>query len=309
MLRTLDIPIAHIDDAASVDGVLDALRTLHGPDYEFAVGRWAGQTRLLSQPGQVIYRFIIQAEGATIALQPGELVRGHPAEAAYRPLDPPFAEVAGPHIEALWPGDALTLGPERPEGVLLYGQATYFDVITEQTGYRRPRLAMLRHLPDFPRGCAAYPGAFRRETLPPDRESRSSGNPRGSNRINEHTLDMRVDRAPGPGPHHHGTIADASGQVFNHSETAIILPRSAYGLPEVDRPDQGRIRIYRRPAEDPSDQVLIPVRPGSIVVTPATPEQVMGHCFENAFAMLVAIPGFVVPHRAITKGEIQHENR
>jgi len=63
----------------------------------------------------------------------------------------------------------------------------------------------------------------------------------------------------------------------------------------VNGREEGHAVIYRRPAEDPSDTLVVPVRPGSIVVSPATPEGVVGHCFENAFAMLVAIPGFVAP--------------
>jgi hypothetical protein len=72
-----------------------------------------------------------------------------------------------------------------------------------------------------------------------------------------------------------------------------------YGLPEVDQADHGHIRLYRRPQADLSDQQVVPVRPGSIVVTPAAVDGVVGHCFENAFAMLVAIPGFVSPYNFI----------
>ncbi|MEZ4658782.1 MAG: cupin domain-containing protein [Caldilineaceae bacterium] len=73
-----------------------------------------------------------------------------------------------------------------------------------------------------------------------------------------------------------------------------MLPRAVYGLPEVDRPDEGHVRIYNRPAADASDTTVIPVRPGSIVVTPATFDHAAGHCFENCFAMPHRYSGFCV---------------
>jgi hypothetical protein len=299
MLQTVDIPIAHIDDAGSVSAVLAALQALHGPDYEFAVGRWQGETRVRPQNGRTIYRFIVEAEGATVRLDEGDVIRGPSPAGPYRTLDGAFAQVTEPHLEALWPGDALTVDNNAGEGIMLNGRGVYFEVVAEQTTYCAPRLAMLRHLPDHPGGCAAYPGAFRRETLPPQRPTAPDKDPRGPNRVNEHTLDMRLDRKPTPIRHYHGQISDGRGHMLNHSETAIVLSRSIYGLPEVEQPDRGYIRLYRRPAEDRADQFLVPVRPGSIVVTPATSEGVIGHCFENAFAMLVAIPGFMVPYNLI----------
>lgn len=299
MLQTIDIPIAHIDDAESVSAVLAALQALHGPDYEFAVGRWQGETRVQPREGQTIYRFIVEAEGAMVRLHAGDLVRGPSPDGPYRTLDGAFAQVTESYLEALWPGDALTVDTTTGEEVTLDGRGVYFEVVAEQTTYRAPRLAMLRHLPDHPGGCAAYPGAFRRETLPPERPTAPDKDPRGPNRVNEHTLDMRIDRTPTPIRHYHGQISDGCGHMLNHSEIAIVLSRSIYRLPEVEQPDRGYIRLYRRPAEDPSDQFIVPVRPGSIVVTPATSEGVVGHCFENAFAMLVAIPGFMVPYNLI----------
>jgi hypothetical protein len=185
----------------------------------------------------------------------------------------------------------------------------------------------LRHLDDRPGGCAAYPGAFRREALPPVRpsllpkhgqEGEVDADRRGPNRVNEHTLDMRIDRDPRPRPHHHGLVTTGAGNTnavssVNHSETALVLPRNCYALPpfglgeslsqgsdsEAGHSETGHVIIYRQPATDPTDTITVPVRPGSIVVTPATGDGVVGHCFENAFAMLVAIPGFVSPHHNI----------
>ena len=55
--------------------------------------------------------------------------------------------------------------------------------------------------------------------------------------------------------------------------------------------------IYRDPLnKKASDAFIVPVRPGSLVVTPSTGERLYGHAFENAFAMLVAVPGFVAPY-------------
>jgi hypothetical protein len=299
MLQVIDIPVAHVDDSEAVEGLLEALQRLHGSDYAFAVGRWTGRTRIPALTTRVIHRFIVAAEDASILLSPGDLVRGPSPTGPYRPFDDRLAVVTAPHQAALWPGDVVCITPDIEADVELTGQGTYFEVITEQTAYRPPKLALLRHLTDRPGGCAAYPGAFRREALPPLKPEPGAADQRGPNRVNEHTLDMRVDRKPTPIKHFHGPVAIDGGCSVNHSETAIVLPRSVYGLPEVEQPDQGRIRIYRRPQEDVSDQMVIPVRPGSIVVTPATTAQAAGHCFENAFAMLVAIPGFVSPYNFI----------
>ncbi len=294
-VQTLDAPVAHVDDAESVSEVIEALRAIHGPEYDFAVGRWEGETRFRAREGRVACRFIVEAEGARILLRQGDLVRGPAPGGPYRPLDGACAEVTGAHAEAVWPGDALSADGRTGDGVVLHGRGVYFEVVAEETAYRAPRLAMLRHLPDRPGGCAAYPGALRRETLPPERPEKEAEDRRGVNRVNEHTLDMRFDRTPPPTRHYHGPVACGGGRFVNHSETAVVLRRSAYGLPEVNGLEEGHAVIYRRPAEDPSDTLVVPVRPGSIVVSPATAEGVVGHCFENAFAMLVAIPGFVAP--------------
>ena len=80
----------------------------------------------------------------------------------------------------------------------------------------------------------------------------------------------------------------------------MVLPRQAYGLPRVQNSDDGHAILYRDPLEKGTDDAFrVPVTPGSIVVTPSTSERLYGHCFENAFAMLVAIPGFVVPYEMI----------
>jgi hypothetical protein len=302
MIQTLDIPVAHIADAGSVARVIETLQTLHGPAYDFAVDEWVGPRRFEPRQGKVIYRFVIKVENAGIVLEEGDLVRGPASHGPYRSLGPngTLAKVTTSYVESLWPGDAITVDDRTGAAPALTGRAIYFEVAAEQTAYRAPRLAMLRHLSDRPGGCAAYPGAFRRETLPPERPGPEAKDRRGPNRVNEHTLDMRFDRTPPPTPHYHGPVWCGNGQRVNHSETAIVLPRAVYGLPEVNGSgENGHVIIYRRPAEDPTDKVIVPIRPGSIVVTPATTGQIMGHCFENAFAMLVAIPGFVSPSHRI----------
>lgn len=294
----LDIPVAHIDDPETVAKLLATLGTLHGPEYAFAVKSWRGETRLIPESGRVGFLFIIEARDGRIILEAGDRVRGPDPAGPYRPGEEGLATVTERVAERLWPGDVVTVDAGHAE-ILLEGEGTYFEVVAPESGYRAPRLAMLRHLPDQPGGCAAYEGAFRREAIPPQRPSAEAADKRGANRVNEHTLDMRIDRHPTPIRHFHGPIPLGEGRLGNHSETAIVIPRAIYDLPEVDQPDRGHIRIYRRPAEDPSDQVVIPVRPGSLVVTPATGDGVMGHCFENCFAMLVAIPGFVAPYNFI----------
>jgi hypothetical protein len=297
--KTLDVPVAHVDDAESVAALLDTLSALHGPAYEFAVERWAGEEDVAPLPGRTIYRFLIESRGAALALRPGDLVRGPETNGHALPVDHMFARAITPHQVDLWPGDVVCVDSADHHPAILHGEGVYFEVITESAGYRAPRVALLRNLDSIPGGCAAYPGAFRREALPPQRPTAEAADRRGVNRVNEHTLDMRIDREPPPIRHYHGPVPVGDGQLINHSETAIVLPRARYNLPEVDRPDEGHIVVYRRPAEDPTDTVTIPVRPGSIIVTPATTEIVMGHAFENCFAMLVAIPGFVAPYNFI----------
>ena len=292
----MTVPVAHIDEPDAISRVLNTLRALHGTAYEFAIGRWAGEVRLVAPQGRIVYRFFIETTDAAVQLRQGEIVRGPTPNGPDRLIDEAVAAVSANHQEALWPGDVVTA---TTIPVTISGSGAYFDVITEATAYPAPRAAFLRNLRDQPGGCAAYPGAFRREAIPPQRPASDDADRRGVNRVNEHTLDMRIDRSPSPIRHHHGPIALGHEPVVNHSEIALVLPRAIYGLPEVDQTDEGHVLIYRRPAQDPTDTVIIPVRPGSIVVTPATPENTMGHCFENCFAMLVAIPGFVAPYHMI----------
>lgn len=291
------IPVAHIDDPGPLATLLDALRALHGPTYQFAMGRWAGDVQMIAPPRAVLYRFLIEAHDAMVSLKAGDSVRGPDPADAYQLVEGQLAKVTTDHWAALWAGDVVTAGDQQ--SVRLHGAGVYFEVTVEATGYDAPRAAFLRNLVDHPGGCAAYPGAFRREAMPPQRPAPDDVDQRGVNRINEHTLDMRIDRRPPPIRHYHGPIAVGEGQVVNHSEIAIVLPRALYGLPEVDQVDQGHVIIYRQPASDPTDTIKMGVRPGSIVVTPATAEGTAGHCFENCFAMLIAIPGFVAPYHML----------
>lgn len=271
------IPIGHIDDPASMRGVIDALRALHGPTYDFAVHRWHGAISFGSSPGRTRHFFVVEAS------QPSQI----------------FRNLAGLG-EALWLGDVFCVNA-GDEPIRVVGDGVAFEVNTEATAYPAPRLVHLRDLTDYPGGCAVYPGAFRREALPPVRPAADAADRRGVNRVNEHTLDMRIDRYPPPIRHCHGPVAISQDETVNHSETAILLPRSRYDLPEVDRTDAGHVVIYTDPLDDPSAQMTIPVRPGSVIVTPAGSRQVMGHAFENAFAMLIAIPGFVAPYHMLDK--------
>lgn len=293
------IATGHIDDAASMAEVCKTLAAIHGAPYHFRVQRWQGQNVLSAPPGRHRVCFVMRSEDARIALAPGQRVRGVPPTGPYRRVEEHWAEVNAPIEEALWPGDVV--GVDEAHSVTLQGDVTCFEVETEDGGYPLPTIAFLRHLSDHPGGCAAYPGAFRREALPPVRAAVGDADKRGMNRVNEHTLDMRVDRNPRPQPHHHGPVATGTGIVVNHSETALVLPRSVYALPpfQGQEDEAGYIVLYCNPADE-TDTVTIPVCPGSIVVTPATVDGIAGHCFENAFAMLVAIPGFVSPHNGIT---------
>jgi hypothetical protein len=293
----LACPVAHIDDPLSLERLLAALHELHGPGYGFAVGRWDGTEEWRGKVGQAQFRFVVSAQGAAVAGGEGDRIRGLPPAGPFAPAAEGMGVARAAWQESLWPGDVVCLEPDA--AVTVTGAGVYFEVTTDLSGYPAPRVAFLRYLTDKPGGCAAYPGAFRREALPPVRAAAGATDLRGVNRVNEHTLDMRIDREPPPSRHHHGPVPVGSGEMVNHTETAIVLPRAVYGLPEIDGESQGRIWLYLRPQEDPTDVVEVPVRPGSIVVTPATAEGAAGHCFVNAFAMLVAIPGFVSPYRYI----------
>jgi len=294
------VPAGHIDDSGSVQEVLSALHELHADDgYRFSVNSWEGPTLIDEGKYGARYLFVIRAEQATVKLRPGDRARGPGDDDSYSHGDDEWGEVTGALTEEVWPGDSLVvLSGEEP--LQLDGSGVYFSVETEKTDYPSPRLSMLRNLEDRPGGCAAYDRAFRRETIPPV----SSDDPeddRGANRVNQHTLDMRVDREPTPIRHYHGTVSVGPDEAMPNSEIALVLSRETYELPpfegqENSSAEEGWIKIYNRPIEDPEATETISVTPGSIVVTPATSEQVYGHCFENTFAMLVAIPGFVAPY-------------
>jgi hypothetical protein len=75
-----------------------------------------------------------------------------------------------------------------------------------------------------------------------------------------------------------------------------VLSPLVYGLPVTPEP-QGSVIVYRDPVEKSvTDSVTVPVRPGSIVVTPSTPDHLYEHCFSNAFAVLITLPGFVAQY-------------
>lgn len=296
-IQTFEIPVAHIEDGEDLADLICAMQTIHGPDYGFAVGRWDGDTVLSAPAGRTAYRFVVETRDAGISLQPGDPVRGPSSRGPYQ-TDGAHARVTACHTEAVWPGDVITSNKTLGTAEVT-GTGVYFEVLAETTAYPAPKLALLRNLESRPGGCAAYPDAFRREALPPARPTDADPDRVGENRVNEHTLDMRPDRSPFPKKHHHGPIPGRSGTLVNHSETAIILPRSVYGLPEVDNNPEGHAMIYRNPTKGSTDSFTVPVRPGSIVVTPATREVVYGHCFANAFAMLIAIPCFGGPSELI----------
>lgn len=296
--------VGHIDDPESMRGVCATLAAIHGDTYAFRTLQWDGQTVLMAQPDRQRFCFVMAVAGARIILYPGQSVRGVPASGPYQRIEEHWAKTTASVEEELWPGDVVCV--DSGQSVMVKGSATCFEVETEATAYPLPTVALLRHLSDRPGGCAAYPGAFRREALPPVRAAAGAEDQRTVNRVNEHTLDMRIDRTPRPQPHHHGPVATSNGKGVNHSETALVLSRASYGLPsfddQTDAPETGHVFFYPD-AANPSESVVVPVRPGSILVTPATADGIAGHCFENAFAMLVAIPGFVSPHRSIAIGE------
>lgn len=293
----LDLPVAHVDDRASQERVTALLARLHGDDYRFAIRSFRGQTQIYPVPNRLVACFIMAADEAGAVLFPGDLIRGPRADTRCHPAQGDLHEITERTWEAVWPGDTLCVDGRSRSMAVLSGQGTYFEVSAPMTAYAAPRLTLLRNLPDQPGGCAAHAGAFRREALPPVRPAAAGADQRGDNRVNMHALDMRTDREPPPSRHHHGPVPVNAADTVNHSETALILPRALYGLPPHAQGEEEHVVLYRNPAVDAADQVAVPVRAGSIVVTPAATDWIMGHAFENAFAMLVAIPGFVSPYR------------
>lgn len=290
--ETTEIPTAHVADDASTAALAETLNDIHGRPYEFSIGRWSGRTVLQPDPVRTSYHIVIEAEDSTVAVGTGDLVRGPPPDLSTGQSDSRFARAIDSRTVDIRPGDVITLGPDD-DPVELTGSGTRFEVLTERTSYRAARFSFLRHVNDEAAGCAVYEGAFRREVLPPE-PSDDEDDARGVNRINQHTIDMRHDREPRPVQHCHAPVTTGQGGRVNHTETAIVLDRSTYGLPPVEE-SEGHVRIFRRPHEDASDRFDLPVEPGSIVVTPATTERVYGHCFRNTFAILVAVPGFTAP--------------
>ena len=141
---TMDIPIAHVDDIESIAIVIEALRRLHGSGYDFEIGRWDGRTRFEPRLGQATYRFIIAADRGAVALRRGDLVRGPAPAGPYHDLagDGSLAEATETRVEALWPGDVISLDGDVQEALVLDGRGTYFEVTSEQTAYPAPKLTI-----------------------------------------------------------------------------------------------------------------------------------------------------------------------
>lgn len=290
--RTADIPTAHIDDKESTAELTETLQDIHQAQYGFSVRHWNG--RLVVEPAvdRVSHVLVVESEESTVTVNAGDSVLGRPAKESYRRTEDRFSTATESHTAAIQPGDVITV-ESGDEPVELTGTGTAFEVRTEQTSYPAPRFAFLRNIHDDAAGCAEYEGAFRREVLPPEPSNREE-DARGTNRVNVHTLDMRHDRKPEPVQHCHAAVSTGDGRRVDHTETAIVLDRSAYDLPPVEESDQ-HVRIFRRPTVDPTDWFDLSLEPGSIVVTPATENRVYGHCFRNTFAALVAVPGFTAP--------------
>lgn len=298
--RIADVPTAHVADEQSTSALTDALEGIHGPPYGFAVRRWHGPTALEPHDERVSYHVVIESDDCGVDVRPGDLVRGPVPGGPYRETTDSLSRATDEHTAAIWPGDVITVRP-GDDPVVLTGSGAAFRVRTERTPYTAPRFGFLRNVRDDVGGCAEYENAFRREVLPPD-PSAADEDARGVNRLNQHTLDMRHDREPEPVQHCHAPVSSGGGQRVNHTETAIVLDRSSYDLPPVGGSDE-HVRIFRHPREEPADWVDLSVEPGSIVVTPATDERVYGHCFRNAFAVLVAVPSFTAPLIEIGKDE------
>jgi hypothetical protein len=289
--ETVPVPTAHVDEEDSTSNLADVLSEIHGDPYEFAIDGWEPGTVIEPPETRVAYHVVIESTDASVAVTPGDRVRGRPPDGPYQQADTPLATATGAHEVEVWPGDVMALRPED-DPLELSGTGASLAVRTERTAYPVPRCAFVRYLDDEGGGCAEYENAFRREVLPP--VVSDDADARGPNRVNQHTIDMRHDREPTPVQHRHAPITVGDGESVPHTETAIILDRSRYDRPPVGESDP-HVRLFPRPREDDSEFVDVPVEPGSIIVTPATETEVYGHCFRNAFAALVAVPSFTAP--------------
>lgn len=295
-----ELPIAHADDREGQQQVVALLARIHGPEYQFQIRSFRGSMQIYPTPNKLIACFIMEARNAGATLFLGDRVRGPDPGTPCRRVDSDLHEATVRCYSEVWPGDSLCVDGRSRSMAGLSGQGTYLEVTAPLTDYQAPRLTLLRNLPDKPGGCAAYDGAFRREALPPMPPAQEAEDERGANRLNMHALDMRTDREPPPSRHHHGPVPVSAVSTVAHSETALVLPRDIYGLPNHATGQTEHVVLYPDPLTEQSKQIKVPVRPGSIVVTPATADWTMGHSFENAFAMLVAIPGFVSPYRHLS---------
>ncbi len=296
-VQVRELPVAHVDDRASLDQVAALLARIHGPAYQFAVRSFRGSLQLYPTPDRLVACCLLHTHRAGVTLYPGDLVRGPEAGIRCHPAAGDLHEVTERCHSAVWPGDTLCVDGRSRSMAGLSGQGAFLEVSAPLTEYQAPRLTLLRNLADQPGGCAAYPGAFRREALPPVQPAAGADDARGVNRLNMHALDMRTDREPPPSRHHHGPVPLSAETSVPHTETALVLPRDLYGLPDHASGQEEHVVLYPDPLTNAASQIQVPVRPGSIVVTPGTADWTMGHSFANAFAMLVAIPGFVSPYR------------
>ncbi len=297
----VDIAVAHIGDRKATARITELLTDLHGSEYEFAIRHVRGSATLYPVPGRLTACFLMEAQGAGLSMFQGDLVRCPDAGFPARAVGDDLSEVTERRWHPVQAGDTVCIDDRARSMANLSGDLAWFEVSMPVTDYVAPRLTLLRNLKDQPGGCAAHAGAFRREALPPVRPVAADLDQRGVNRINMHALDMRTDRDPPPSPHCHGPVAAGDAGFVNHSETALVLPRSLYGLPSHGAGLPEQVEMYPCIADPLGEPAVVPVRPGSIVVTPGARGRTMGHCFVNAFAMLVAIPGFVSPHHGLPR--------
>ena len=110
---------------------------------------------------------------------------------------------------------------------------------------------------------------------------------------------MRPDRERSSVAHFHRRVDVGADVRVNYTETALILLRFVYSLPSVAASKGGRVDLFPGPVERPDEKMGVALKLGSIVVTAATAVGSVGHCFVDAFAMLVAISGFLDPAELI----------
>jgi hypothetical protein len=95
--ETVPVPTAHVDEEESTSNLADVLSEIHGDPYEFAIDGWEPGTVIEPPETRVAYHVVIESTDASVAVTPGDRVRGRPPDGPYQQADTPLATATGAH--------------------------------------------------------------------------------------------------------------------------------------------------------------------------------------------------------------------